>query len=181
MKGILHWLFVFVLVVHSWAQNPDSIQDQMEKNRVDMGAGVLSPDGYWKLSMIRETEGGPYALVVSHGDFQKKVTESSKPDNRVCWSSDLRYMVIVKPVGFCTMVDVFHLDRERNQITEVFSSEKENRRQFVDYLFQRWDMERGTAVFDVRESPRYLEGRKPRLFATEYIYLDGENGFGLKE
>jgi len=173
----MRFFLLVLLVFSSRSYGLEPIQQQLQTNRVDMGTTLVSPDKSWTLSMRREKKDGPYSLVISHGSFDKTLTESSKPDNRIYWSEDGKYVFVIKPVGFVTMADIFALDAAHNAVKEIFSSEKHNTRYFVDYSLKRVDLKAGFAVFDVTENDRYLEGRQPRLFATEYIYLDGDNGF----
>lgn len=149
--------------------------DVKEAIRIDMGSSVRSPDGLWKISMIRPTPAGDYVLIGICDGEKVKITEGAKPGFKILWSMDGRYMVVVKPVGFCTMADVFELDNKNKKVKEVFASERYNRRPYVDYIFERWDIERGIAVFNVYENVRYLEGRGRRLLSVEFIFLDGRS------
>lgn len=155
----------------------DYIDDQIKYNIVDMGSVVYSPDKQWKLSMVQRKEGEEYSLIISNGKSNKIITTSSKPDNRIVWSDNGKYFVVIKPVGFCTMVDVFSLNGDNNSVNQVFSSEKYNQRSFVDYKIQYWDLINKNVVFNVVQNSRYLEGKKPRLFEIQYVFLDGDNGY----
>jgi len=155
----------------------DFINDQIKYNIVDMGSVVYSPDKQWKLSMVQKKEGEEYSLIISNGKFNKIITTSSKPDNRIVWSDNGKCFVVIKPVGFCTMVDVFSLTGDNNSVNQVFSSEKYNQRNFVDYKIQYWDLKNKNVVFNVVQNRRYLEGKKPRLFEIQYVFLDGDNGY----
>jgi hypothetical protein len=154
----------------------DSIQRQIESNQVTFDKRIVSPNGEWTALMETDPNGN-FSLVISHAKTSKVIDRSPKPDFRICWSQDGNYMVIVRPVGFTKMVKVLSLNKSRGEMSEVFASEKSNQRKFVDYGLQRWDLKQGVVVFNVYENPRYLEGRKRILLATEYIYLDGRNGY----
>lgn len=154
----------------------NSIEQQLRSNAITFEKTVTSPDHEWELS-IHADDDRSFSLMLKSSTLTKKIDSSSKPSFTVYWSDDIRYMVVFAPVGFMTAVKIYSLNKRLGEANEVFASDKVNKRSFVDYGLQRWDSKRGLAVFNVYENTRYLNRPEPRLLATEYVYLDGQNGY----
>jgi len=148
-------------------------KEEAAPQELTSGITIFSPDRFWKIS-VSEKE-GQFLLVFEHENFQKVVDQSPKPIFYLYWSERSKYLVILRPVGFCTMAKVLALKPEQNLIVDLFASERSNQRPWIDYSFKSWNLKEGFVSLNVHENLSYVEEpRDPRLLAIEYIYLDGK-------
>ena len=145
---------------------------------IDTGTSAKSKSGKWEVFMTQNEQDGPFQICLSCGGEQKSIPEISKPICSVIWLNSEKYIVIVKYIGFCTMVDIFRLGNNVREVEEIFSSEKTNLRPYVDYRFVEFDKKNNLAILEVYENLIYSEDHhKKRLLAIEYIYLDGKTKY----
>jgi hypothetical protein len=137
---------------------------------------VLLAEGRIRFSVAQKGDG--FALVVEIGGKRADVDGSPKPAFRILPSGDFHYIVVSRPVGFATMVDVFDCNIQKQEMKLLFSSSESNNRPFVDYVFDRWALNEAKVVFKVYENMAYsTEKRASRLLSIEHIYLDGKTKY----
>jgi len=174
MKNILISSCRLFLIFNCFLPLSKADQDLNNENHLDLASPLTSGNSEWKVFMTHKNPGTSYQISISHNGASHVIAQVSKPICDVIFSKTSKYMVLVKKIGFCTMVDVFELDSETGNTKEIFSSEKSNKRPLVDYTFIGFDYIKNIATFKVYENPSYSEGRlKNRLLSEEYIYLDG--------
>ena len=154
-----------------------------EEMHFDMGTDAVSPNAAWKLTMTESKVSGPYDVRIRfRATPPSLLTSISKPSATVCWSDDGRSLILLKNIGFTTMADVFDLNPSTGKATLIFSSEKYNKRPFVDYKLARVEVNKSVVVFDVYENVKGIESKRPkRLLAEEYIYLDGQTRYYIPD
>ncbi len=115
-----------------------------------------------------QPNGGNFKLMCVIEGRDVYVTESGKPIFDIHHISE-NVIVVTKPVGFCTPVGVYRLNKKEGKVEALFEScDKRS----VDYKLEGFDNANGKITFQVFENLSYINTDKAaRLVALVYVYL----------